>query len=155
MSGRFSGVQARLKEICPQSLYVHCSNHSLDLVLQEVAREVSLVAEGLNFVQGVAGVIRESAKRKQLFETLFGCDDIIVNILGLYPTRWCVRTKAIQRCCATYAVVLATLECLKDDRGVRVDARAKISGDIRTAQKGTELQNSFQPPLLRSPFRVL
>lgn len=53
MSGCFSGVQAWLKELNPHSLYVHCSNHSLDLILQEVAYEVSLVADTLNFVQGV------------------------------------------------------------------------------------------------------
>ncbi len=64
MSGHLSGVQAQLREVNPHSLYVHCSNHSLDLVLQEVACEVSLIAEGLNFVQGVAVLIKESAKRK-------------------------------------------------------------------------------------------
>ena len=37
MSGRFSGVQARLKKLCPESLFVHCANHSLDLVFQEAA----------------------------------------------------------------------------------------------------------------------
>ncbi|KAF3840424.1 hypothetical protein F7725_019141, partial [Dissostichus mawsoni] len=67
MSGRLSGVQARLKEASPHSLYVHCCNHALDLVLQEVTREVNLIAEGLNFVQSVAVIIKESAKRKQLF----------------------------------------------------------------------------------------
>lgn len=48
MSGRFSGVQARLKEICPSSLFVHCCNHSLNLALQEVAREVPLIADTQN-----------------------------------------------------------------------------------------------------------
>lgn len=38
-------VQAKLNEVCPDSVFVHCANHSLDLVLQEVAREVRLVAE--------------------------------------------------------------------------------------------------------------
>lgn len=58
MSGCFSGVQARLKELNLHSLYVHCSNHSRDLILQEATREVSLVADTLNFVQGVSSVIR-------------------------------------------------------------------------------------------------
>ena len=40
MSGRFKGVQARLKERCPDSVYVHCANHSLDLVLQEAAKGI-------------------------------------------------------------------------------------------------------------------
>lgn len=59
--------------------------HSLNCVLQEVTHEVSLIAEGLNFVRIVAVLIKKSAKRKQLFESLFGCEDIIVKILGLNP----------------------------------------------------------------------
>lgn len=59
MSSWFSGVQAHLKEICPDSLFVHCSNHSLD-----VAQEVHLVADPLNFVQSIYILIRESAKCK-------------------------------------------------------------------------------------------
>ncbi|KAJ4948470.1 hypothetical protein JOQ06_020004 [Pogonophryne albipinna] len=112
MSGRLSGVQARRKEASPHSLYVHCCN--LDLVLQEVARE-------------------------QLFESLFGCEDVIVNILGLCPTRWCVRSKAIQRCCTSYSVLLATLKSLKEDRSVRGDTRAKVAGLHKQALKGKTL----------------
>ncbi|QQP51189.1 Zinc finger MYM-type protein 1, partial [Caligus rogercresseyi] len=51
MAGRISGVRTRLAELCPGSLFVHCCNHSLDLALQEVARDVSLIAEIFNFVQ--------------------------------------------------------------------------------------------------------
>lgn len=136
MSGCLSGVQTRLKEVSPHSLYVHCCSHSLDLVLLEVAQEVSLVAEGLNFVQGVAVLIKESAERKQLFQSVFGCEDVIVNILGLCPTRWCVRAKAILRCCSSYPVLLATLESLKEDRSVRGDTRAKVAGPHKQALKG-------------------
>ncbi|KAJ8353148.1 hypothetical protein SKAU_G00207150 [Synaphobranchus kaupii] len=73
MSGRFKGVQARLKEVCPDSVYVHCTNHSLD---QEVAREVRLVADTLNFVREVTATINESAKRKALYQSLFGCGEV-------------------------------------------------------------------------------
>lgn len=40
---RVKGVQAGLKETGPDSVFVHCANYSLDLVLQDVAREVRLV----------------------------------------------------------------------------------------------------------------
>ncbi|KAK5860409.1 hypothetical protein PBY51_021888 [Eleginops maclovinus] len=140
MSGCFSGVQARLKELCPLSMYVHCNNHALDLVLQEVACEVGLVADTLNFVRGVAGVIRESSKRKQLYESLFSsCDEVAVNILGLCPTRWCVRATAIRRICSSYNTLLATLTLLKDDKTTRGDSRAKIVGLWKQARKGRTL----------------
>lgn len=97
MSGRVSGVQAKLKAQCPDSLYLHCSSHALDLVLQDVARDVRLIADTLNFVQGVSVILRESSKRKQLFQSLFGSGDVVCNVLGLCPTRWCIRTTAISR----------------------------------------------------------
>ncbi|KAF4116992.1 hypothetical protein G5714_001545 [Onychostoma macrolepis] len=73
MSGRFNGVQAKLKEVCPDSVFVHCTNHSLDLVLQEVAREVRLVADTLNFVREVTVIINDSSTVLGLFAcvTLF------------------------------------------------------------------------------------
>ncbi len=134
MSGRFSGVQAWLKKTCPESLFVHCANHSLDLVLQEAAREVGLIADSVNFVQGVAVVIRESAKRKDLYQSMFGCDDV-VTLLAIRPTKWCIRTTAIKRVCSGYREIIKTLEQLKEDRSVRGDIRAKIRGLHKQAMK--------------------
>uniref|UniRef100_A0A8C1YNY7 Uncharacterized protein n=1 Tax=Cyprinus carpio TaxID=7962 RepID=A0A8C1YNY7_CYPCA len=128
MSGRINGVRAKLKAECPVSLYVHCSNHALDLVLQEVAREVRLIADTLNFVQGVSVVISESAKRKQLFRSLFGSEDVVCNLLGLCPTRWCIRSTAISRVISAYATLLETLKTLERDKSVRAEIRSKIFG---------------------------
>ena len=72
MSGMVKGVQARLQERCPHSVYIHCTNHSLDLALQEVAREVQIVASALQFIKDASSVIRESLKRKGLYESMFG-----------------------------------------------------------------------------------
>lgn len=103
MSGRFKRVQARLKEICPDSVFVHCANHSLDLVLQEVARQVCLVADTLNFLREVTVLINESAKRKAL--SLFGCGDV-VGLIALYPIRWCFRVVALSRLLTCYGEML-------------------------------------------------
>ncbi|KAL0148732.1 hypothetical protein M9458_054779 [Cirrhinus mrigala] len=117
-----------------ESLFVHCANHSLDLVLQEAAREVGLIADSVNFVQGVAVVIRESAKRKDLYQSMFGCDDV-VTLLAICPTRWCIRTSAIKRVCSGYREITKTMEQLKEDRSVRGDIRAKIRGLHKQAIK--------------------
>ena len=71
MSRRYQVVQARLAEDCPYALYVPCSNHSLDLVSQEVSRDINSVAEAIVFVKDVANIIRESTKRRGLHESLF------------------------------------------------------------------------------------
>ncbi|KAI4806111.1 hypothetical protein KUCAC02_010695 [Chaenocephalus aceratus] len=126
------------KHCSSASPMLHCANHSLDLVLQEVGSEVSLVAETLNFVQGIATVIRESSKRKELYVSMFGCDDV-VNILAICATIWCVRTIAINRVCSSYTELQKTLKILKDDKSVRGDARAKIGGLDKQSLKGSTL----------------
>lgn len=91
MSGRFQGVQARLRQLCPAAVYVHCANHSLDLVLQEISREVRIVADTLQFIKDVTNVVNESARRLTLFQELFGTSEPIINLVSICPTRWCVR----------------------------------------------------------------
>ncbi|KAJ4934669.1 hypothetical protein JOQ06_007454 [Pogonophryne albipinna] len=135
MSGRISGVQAKLKGQCPSALYVHCSNHALDLVLQEVAREVCVVADTLNFVRSVSVVVGESSKRKMLFLSMFGDDEAVCNLLSLCPTRWAVRTRAISRVVSSYTALLQTLKMLEQDKTVRGDTRAKESGLYKQATK--------------------
>ena len=122
----------------PNALYVHCSNHSLDLVLQEVASEVSVVADTLNFVRGVSVMISELSKRKTLFKSMFGDDKVVCNLLSLCPTRWVIRTRAISRVCSSYTALLETLKMLEQDKTVRGDTRAKIAG-LQTSHKSQDI----------------
>ena len=133
MSGRISGLQKRLGDVCEGALYVHCSNHSLDLTLQEVSKEVRLVADTLNFVKGVANVVRESSKRGDLFQSMFDNEKDSKRLISLCPTRWCVRAASIKRLTDTYEQVLKTLKQLSDDRNVRGDTRATIGGFLKAA----------------------
>ena len=134
ISGRLSGVQARLNEKCPDALYVHCANHSLDLVLQEVARDVRLITDTLSFVREASNTIRESSKRRALYKSLFGDIDVVRGLKSLCPTRWCVRASAITRVRESYQQLLDTLVTLSDDRSVRNDSRAKIAGLANSAR---------------------
>ena len=155
MSGKFSGVQARLGKECPGSLFVHCVNHSLDLVLQEVAREVPLISETLQFVQSVSVVIRESAKRKSLFELSFGEEEERCSLLGLCPTRWSVRATAISRVKRSFGAVLQTLQTLQQDRNIRGDTRSKIGGILKQAQKGKTMFGLICSESLFTPCEVV
>ena len=66
-------------------------------MLQEVAKEVRLVADTLNFVREVTVVINDSAKRKTLYQSFFGCGEVI-NLLALCPTRRpCGQDQAVRR----------------------------------------------------------
>ena len=56
---------------------MHCANHCLDLVWQEVAKEEPIVADAMQFVRSVTTILRDSNKRMQLFESLFTTKDPI------------------------------------------------------------------------------
>lgn len=73
--------------------------------------------------------------RKNLYESMFGCDAAVVTILAICPTRWCVRTIAIKPVCSAYRQITETLEQLKDDQSVRGETRAKIGGLYKKALK--------------------
>lgn len=133
MSGHLSGVQARLNEKCPDALYVHCANHSLDLVLQEAARDVRLITDVLSFVREASNTIRESSKRRALYNSLFGDKDVVRGLQSLCPTRWCVRASAVKRVIESYQQLSDTLVTLSEDRSVRNDSRAKIAGLANSA----------------------
>lgn len=127
MSGRFYGVQARLGGVCPGSLFVHCCNHN-DLVLQEVVRQVPLIANTLQFLQSTSTVIRESTKQKTR-ESFFR-DEVKCNLLGLCPTRWCVRGNAISRADIPNGPVKRGQRCL----------------DFRNKHKKSQLCSAFFTP---------
>ena len=139
MSGKLTGVQKRLAEVQPRSVFVHCANHSLDLALVEEAKKVPQVADALNTVREVVGIL-ETTKRKRLFEdhiqelNLQADEDESLQrtthrrLLPLCPTRWTVRCQAVARFLEEYDVIVLTLENVEADRSASPDVRHKVRG---------------------------
>jgi hypothetical protein len=137
MSGRVSGVQVRLRAKYPSCFYVHCANHSLDLVLQEAAAEISLIGEALNFVNQCANLIKESPKRRSLFNEICGEDAVVMQ--AVCPTRWCVRCSALSRGDKNYAALQEFLRELSLDKSQSLSTRATASGLLKSSMKGKTL----------------
>jgi hypothetical protein len=136
MSGAFNGAQAYMKKFCPGSLYIHCSNHCLDLVLQEAARENETMARAIQFARDVSNLVNDSSKRKEKFKALFiDTEEHPVTLASLCPTRWCVRAKSIGRVLSSYKQVLEMLEFLSADRSTRGETRSKAGGLYKSALK--------------------
>ena len=140
MSGKHSGVQSIIKRDCPGALYVHCCNHSLDLVLQEVARQVRGIIDALQFVNNSTKLIRQSSKRKDIFVNMFDDTEKVVTLSSLCPTRWCVRANAIEKIIQTYPHILLTFRELKSDRNCRGEVQATASGLLK---QGMECRTYF------------
>ena len=79
-------------------------------------------------MKDVANIIRESSKLRGLYESLFDIGEDVKHLLGLCPTRWCVRAISMKRVIDNYKKLMQTLTILTEDKSVRGDARTMIQG---------------------------
>ncbi len=137
MSGRFHGVTAELSSEHPKSVYVHCANHSLDLVLQEAAKECDVICNALVTVKDISNMIRESSKRRGIYndteDDTADTDPVrVTQLISMCPTRWAIRVKAVERFIDNFHRTRETLNTLCQEReAVRGEARAKIRGFVK------------------------
>ena len=63
MQGNIKGVATRVQEVEPSAIHVHCLAHCLNLCLQDVAKQCSLVRDALDIVNEILKLIKNSPKR--------------------------------------------------------------------------------------------
>ena len=73
MSGKFRGVQSRIREVLPQAFYTHCRAHCLNLAICHASDE-PLVRNMMHTVQEIAFSFNFSAKRLLRFQELLEND---------------------------------------------------------------------------------
>ena len=111
MQGKRRGLATLIKNEVPAALPVHCLAHLLNLCLQDVARQVELLRDAINVVREIIGLIEYSPKRAHLFnEKLLQSDGPKCGIKPLCPTRWTVRTEAMDAVIKQYSVLMETME---------------------------------------------
>ena len=112
MQGRGKGVATQIRKEAPAAVPVHCFAHSLNLCLQDAGRKVGLLRDALDIVREIVKLIHFSPKRKHLFSEKLSNEGASqgVNIKPLCPTRWTVRTGAIDTILKDYAVLMDTME---------------------------------------------
>lgn len=142
MSGRLHGVRKIMSDEQPKSPYIHCSNHSLDLALQEISRKSDAMCEVMTIVKDVSNVILESAKRKNMYMDIVlepcdgGPNPRVQRLIPLCPTRWAVRVKSLSRFQENYERVLKTLEEILSTPGAVADGRkAALKGFAKRMKK--------------------
>jgi hypothetical protein len=119
MSGAFSVVQAKIRTLQPKVLYVHCTAHALNLVLQETACEVPTIQDGLQYLYHAAVLLGRSARKAVL--------ERAGRIKALCPTRRTVRSVAIATALTNYAAILSALDETSQAPG-RDDPQSKARG---------------------------
>lgn len=130
MSGRFIGLQARIKQINPLAVYVPCKAHSLNLTVCHVAETSDTVVRFFLFIQNVYVFFSASTHRWEVLIHHLKNDLHKRNIKGerllvpkkLCGTRWCERDDSCRAIKAGYgSFITALTEISEDCREKKVD----------------------------------
>ncbi len=116
MSGHLSGVATRLMQEEPRAFYVHCVAHCLNLCLQDCAHKCPCIRDALALASDLASLIRASPKWLALFRYLK--EQLSPGSPGLKPlcpTRWTVRTGALDSILKNYSVISEELEQIGEE----------------------------------------
>ena len=111
MAGHLNGVAARILKEAPKAHYVHCLAHNLNLCLQDCTSACPVIKDSLLLVTELSTLVRASPKRLALFKNIqHQSASQTPNIKPLCPTRWTVRTGAINSVLQNYGILCETLD---------------------------------------------
>ncbi|KAL1269056.1 hypothetical protein QQF64_031345 [Cirrhinus molitorella] len=111
MSGNKNGAQARIREMQPLALYVHCGAHCANLVTKAACTASSLTSDALDWVHKLGCLYKLSSKYKSKFVNIATASSgTVSNLQPLCQMRWTVRTTAIWSVLHQYESVLLSLE---------------------------------------------
>jgi len=92
MAGKYSGLQARIKEQCKFAIVVPCAAHSLNLVGVQAVGCVSEAVSYFQLVQKLFNFFSSSTNRWKILKGCLGGQKVLKN---LSETRWSARADAI------------------------------------------------------------
>ena len=127
MSGKYTGLQARIKEVCPEAYYVHCFAHRLNLVIVDTC---SINVNARNFfgiVEQLYAFIEGSTKRHGLFKQIQQDESELKScgtLQSLSTTRWNSRASNCAVLEKTIVLVVKTLESIASDASYPRDTAA-------------------------------
>ena len=124
MMGHLRGVATQIMTSEPTAIKVHCFAHCLNLCLQDVTRNCQPIKAALDLTTEISQLIMRSPKRSLVFDQ---CKNDLspqhTGLRPLCPTRWTVRTCAIDAILKNYSALLEALEIINaeshDDYGRR------------------------------------
>lgn len=113
MSGRCSGLQAKIKELNKYAEYVPCAGHSLNLVGVHAVKCVSTVTIYFDVVQNLYTFFSSSTHRWEILRSHLGPHHKVVKQLS--DTRWSAQADAINALCEGYNEIRLSLQSIRND----------------------------------------
>jgi hypothetical protein len=114
MSGNINGVQATIREKYPKALYVHCSAHALNLVVNDQCK-LPVIRNACDGMREAISYFKASEKRRKVLG---------VSIPLFSPTRWTEKYKSIRIFATNFQHVLNSLRSLETSESTAFSLRA-------------------------------
>lgn len=127
MSGKYNGLQARIKEINSKACFVPCAAHSLNLVGVNAASCCLSAVSYFMFVQEIYNFFSASPHRWQLLkEQLFGKGLNLPKALS--TTRWSARARSVEALYKGYDEFRTALELITQNSEENPQTKIEASG---------------------------
>ncbi|XP_050065782.1 zinc finger MYM-type protein 1-like [Aphis gossypii] len=110
MSGHTGGVQAKLKEIHPKAIYVHCMAHKLNLVVIDMCKHLKDARNLFNGLEALYVHFSQPTKNKKMTDIQEKLGVKKTKIPQLSDTRWVCRYKSCNSVIANFKPILYILD---------------------------------------------
>jgi len=115
MSGRFSGLQSKIKDVSPLALYIHCCAHNLNLVLIDSIRSCVNAISFFGILEALYTFITNSLPRLKIFEEeQKKIDGLVPTLKQLSETRWASHKRAVDSVYINLPAIVTSLKRISD-----------------------------------------
>lgn len=143
MSGHLNGLQAKVKEVAPQAVFVHCLAHRLNLILQQSFNRISKCRRLFATISGLPAFFHHSSKRTAVLESMTGR-----KIPTATQTRWFSNAKVID-------TIVTNWEALKNTFLHIMDSSSFDHTSIRESEGFLNKFNNFEFTFLSLVFHEI
>ncbi|XP_052221806.1 zinc finger MYM-type protein 1-like [Dreissena polymorpha] len=133
MSGIYSGLQARIRELNPLAHYVPCAAHSLNLVGSAAVSSCMGATSFFTFLQALYNFFSASTHRWRKLKDALPPNGLVVKTLS--DTRWSARADATKSLISNYPEILKALIAIKTETTQTAETRLTADGLIRQMEQ--------------------
>jgi len=133
MAGQYSGLQARIKELCEHAIFVPCAAHSLNLILVHAAQCNTEATIFFQFIQNVYNFCSSSTYRWNTMKQFLGPNKLVAKSLS--ETRWSARASAVTALEDGYKEFIAALSAIAADEDQSKETRNEAVSICKKMQK--------------------
>nr|CAI5834663.1 unnamed protein product [Callosobruchus analis] len=109
MSGVYGGLQTLIKEYAPNTDYVHCAAHALNLVLNDAARHVPEVSTFFDNLEKIHIYFFGNSIKRWAMLSDDSSEKYLITLKKVCPTRWSSRNDALLAVKKNFLLIMKTL----------------------------------------------